>query len=248
MVDTPTAREFLQLALQRVSEAELGNVAGKLEVKADLISDLVSPERLAIWSEEDALATMRLVFSARRKANLILDVVGLDAFAAAVDAAVRGPGSPGARLARFHDLIAGVGRGLPETTGFDLGSELMHFADPERHWLWTRWMWNPQTRTGALPLVVMEEIELEAGSVADTYERIGVAMAFVDEVGAAAGFRTGGHGVFGTDVFLASVYAIYMYTTLRMRMTQEFNKIIPELADLLSRLLGVHRLEEAGWA
>ena len=60
---------------------------------------------------------------------------------------------------------------------------------------------------------------------------------------AAAGFRTSGHGVFGTDVFLASVYAVYMYTTLRMRMTQEFNRVIPELAELVSRLLGVHRLE-----
>ena len=54
-------------------------------------------------------------------------------------------------------------------------------------------------------------------------------------------FRTEGHGVFGTDVFLASVYAVYMYTTLRMRMTQEFNKIIPELAELVQRLLGVNR-------
>jgi hypothetical protein len=26
-------------------------------------------------------------------------------------------------------------------------------------------------------------------------------------------------------------------------MTQEFNRVIPELAELVSRLLGVHRLE-----
>jgi hypothetical protein len=104
-------------------------------------------------------------------------------------------------------------------------------------------MWNPESETGALPLVVMEEVDLDAATVAETYERIGLAMAFVDEVGAAAGFRTAGHGVFGTDVFLASVYAIYVYTTLRMRMTQEFNRVIPELAELVSRLLGVHRLE-----
>jgi hypothetical protein len=104
-------------------------------------------------------------------------------------------------------------------------------------------MWNPESETGALPLIVMEEVDLDAGSVAETYDRIGLAMAFVDEVGAAAGFRPPGHGVFGTDVFLASVYAVYMYTTLRMRMTQEFNRVIPDLAELVSRLLGVHRLE-----
>lgn len=243
MVDTPTAREFTRLALQKVSEAELETVAAKVEFKAERLGELLDPARLASWTEEDAIATLRWVFSARRKASLILGSLGLEGSAAAVNRLVWGAGSPGDRLERFHDTITGIGRGLPETLGYDLGSELMHFADPDRHWLWTRWIWNPHSETGALPLVVMEEIELEGGSVSETYERIGLAMAFVDEVGAAAGFRTPGHGIFGTDVFLASVYAVYMYTTLRMRMTQEFNKIIPELAELVSRLLGVHRLE-----
>jgi hypothetical protein len=31
-----------------------------------------------------------------------------------------------------------------------------------------------------------------------------------------------------------------MYTTLRMRMTQEFNQVVPQLSELLRRLLGVH--------
>ena len=46
-----------------------------------------------------------------------------------------------------------------------------------------------------------------------------------------------------TDVFLACVYAVYMYTVLRLRMTQEFNRIVPELPDLVRRLLGVYRPE-----
>jgi len=34
-----------------------------------------------------------------------------------------------------------------------------------------------------------------------------------------------------------------MYTVLRMRMTQEFNKVVPDLPDLVRRLLGVYRPE-----
>ncbi len=243
MVDTPTAREFTQLALQRVSEAELETVAGKVEFKAERVSELLDPDRLAVWTEEDAIETLRWVFSARRKASVILSTLGLENLVGHIRTLLKGEGRPGERLEVFHEVIVGVGRDVPTSTGFDLGSELMHFSDPDRYWLWTRWMWNPESATGSLPLIVMEEIELDAGSVAETYERIGLAMAFVDEVGSAAGFRTKGHGVFGTDVFLASVYAVYMYTTLRMRMTQEFNKVIPELGELVSRLLGVHRLE-----
>lgn len=214
-----------------------------MEYKAERLGELLSVERMAGWSEEDADEALRWVFSSRRKAPVILNTLGLDGFSEAVELLLRGSGPVPRRLQFFHETIGEVGRGVPETTGFDLGSELLHFSDPDAYWLWTRWMWNPDSKTGALPLVVMEEVDIDGGSVSDTYDRIGLAMAFVDEVGAAAGFRTPGHGVFGTDVFLASVYAVYMYTTLRMRMTQEFNRVIPELAELVSRLLGVHRLE-----
>ncbi len=231
------------MALQRVSEVELEVVAAKVEYKAERLGALLDRERLEAWTEDDALAALRWVFSAKGKARLILESLGLDRLAEETTSLVWGADDAGARLERFAGVIAGIGRDLPSSLGFDLGSEFLHFARPDRYWLWTSWMWNPESGTGALPLIVMEEIEIDGGSVAETYNRIGVAMAFLDEVGAAAGFRTAGHGVFGTDVFLASVYAIYMYTTLRMRMTQEFNRIIPELTELVSRLLGVHRLE-----
>ena len=69
-------------------------------------------------------------------------------------------------------------------------------------------------------------------------------MAFVNETGKQVGFTDLGTGaLFGVDVFLACVYSVYMYTVLRLRMTQEFNRIVPELPDLVRRLLGVHRLE-----
>jgi hypothetical protein len=61
----------------------------------------------------------------------------------------------------------------------------------------------------------------------------------VHEVGDGAGFKKISNSVFGTDVFLCCVYVIYAYTVLKMRMTQEFNKVIPELAPFCRRLLGL---------
>ncbi len=243
VVDTPTAREFTNLALQRVSEAQLERVAAKVEYKAERMQALLRSDALSAWSENEATETLRWVFSSRRKADVILNTLTLEGLVEAVSKLLYGSAAAGQRLEDFHAVVGTVGRGVQASTGFDLGSELLHFSNPDTYWLWTRWMWNPDSETGSLPLIVMEEVEIDGGTVSATYDRIGVAMAFVDEVGAAAGFRTSGHGVFGTDVFLASVYAVYMYTTLRMRMTQEFNRVIPELAELVSRLLGVHRLE-----
>ncbi|HLF41696.1 MAG TPA: hypothetical protein VI854_09525, partial [Acidimicrobiia bacterium] len=107
----------------------------------------------------------------------------------------------------------------------------------------------PRAETGALALVTADDYDLAAPDRGAGYLRVGEAITFINETGRQVGFtaigtstRTGG-GLFGLDVFLACVYAVYMYTVLRLRMTQEFNKIVPELPDLVRRLLGVHRPE-----
>ena len=144
-----------------------------------------------------------------------------------------------ARFARFADRF----EGLDVPTARDWASEMLHFTDPDRYWLWTRWVWDPSARTGALPLVTLEELDLDAGSAGATYLRVGEAMAFVHQTGQAAGFTRIGAGGFGVDVYLACVYGVYLFTTVRMRMTQEFNRVIPPLPELCRRLLGVHGME-----
>ena len=72
---------------------------------------------------------------------------------------------------------------------------------------------------------------------------IGRAIAFVHEVGDAAGFQTIHKSLFGTDVYLACVYVVYAYTVLRMRMTQEFNKVMPQQIEFVRRILGVKDMD-----
>ena len=108
-------------------------------------------------------------------------------------------------------------------------------------------MWDPRTETGALPLVTMDDVALGGELRGQVYLQVGEAVAFVDETGKASGFTAlgggGSGGPFGIDVYLAAVYGVYMYTVLRMRMTQEFNRLVPELPDLVRRLLGVYYRE-----
>ncbi len=241
VIDTPTAQEFTRLALEKVSEHDLGDTAAKLERKSAIFRDAFGPDVVMSLDEETATDVLKMVFSSRRKTKVIINSLTLDGFRRSVRGLLYADMSPGDRLEEFASLIDGIGRDIAPGTGHDLGSEIMHFTYPERYWLWTRWMWNPNTGTGALPLVVMDEVDLDGGTVSETYRRINLALSFLDGVGEQAGFRPEGHGVFGTDVFLASVYSVYMYTTLRMRMTQEFNRIVPELGDLVQRLLGVNR-------
>lgn len=238
VVDTSSAEEFMRETLERVSDDELQAIGHELERKAAGFGALLADGRAGELGRDELRHLLRSVFAARRRADAILDDVGAERLAAEIDLLLHGPADLGARVVRFDGLLAAH----PEPA-FDLPFELLHFTYPERYWLWTRWMWDPRMETGALPLVTADEVDLVAPTRGETYVRVGQAVAFVNETGKAAGFTSMAPGLLGIDVFLACVYSVYMYTVLRLRMTQEFTRIVPELPGLVRRLLGVHHLE-----
>lgn len=240
VVDTQTAEEFMRQALEKVSDAELTAIAGDVERKAERFHRLLHADPGAPVSEERLRQVLDGVFGIRRKAPAMFERLGPDAFGAAVADLLFGRGTIPERIDGFVAAMTGF-----EDVATDLASELLHFSMPEKYWLWTKWMWDPATETGALRLVTMDEFDLTGDTPGETYLKVGEGVAFVHQTGEAVGFTRMGAGLFGIDVFLASVYGIYMYTVLRMRMTQEFNNIVPQLPELTRRLLGVWRLEAA---
>jgi hypothetical protein len=238
VVDTPSALEFEREIQARIGPGELAAIGADLGRKSDALRELLAPGAAGL--DRAALRqVLRWVFGARRHADEILDGIGPRRLGAAVARLLE----PGKDVAARFDAFDAAFASLPGP-GFDLPGELLHFASPGQYWLWTRWLWNPATKTGALPLVVTEDIDLtEGASRGEGYLTIGRATAFVDETGKAAGFTSAGPGLFGTDVYLAAVYGVYMYTVLGMRMTNEFNRLLPPLPALVRRLLGVYHLE-----
>jgi hypothetical protein len=237
VVDTPSAQEFMREALTQITPSELLAIAGECAEKSRRFHALLGdPRRLG---GADLRPVLRSVFAARRRADDLIGRVGADPLAAWTRDLLHAPGDLQARFQAFFDRL----EGSPDSVRFDLASELLHFTFPGRHWLWTRWMWDPRTRTGALPLVTLEAHDLHAPTAGQTYLRVGRAVAFVQETGRAAGLHPIGADPFGVDVFLAAVYGVYVYTTVRMRMTQEFNRVIPPLPELCRRFLGVWKME-----
>ncbi len=238
IVDTPTAQEFMQEISKQVSEDELESIAASLEAKAQGFHDLLGHGRAAALDRDGLRRVLRSVFSSRRKADAIIDLVGERELIEGISYLLDSTDDLPERLDHFAALLID----FPEAA-FDLPGELLHFTYPDRFWLWSRWMWDPRIETGSLRLVVEEEFDLQGDSRGEVYFKVGEAIAFVNETGKAAGFTSIGRGLLGIDIFLACVYAVYMYTVLRLRMTQEFNKIVPPLPELVRRLLGIHKME-----
>lgn len=238
MVDTGSAEDFMREILERMSNEDLIDIAAAVERKSKGFAHLLGEVGAENLSREQLRSVLRSIFSTRRKADAILDEVGPERLGAEIELLLRGSGELGARLEHFDEVLSA----FPEQA-FDLPSELLHFTAPDQFWLWTRWIWDPRTQTGALPLVTMDEVDLGGDGRGEVYLNVGQAMAFINETGKATGFTTMGAGLLGADVFLAGVYGVYMYTVLRLRMTQEFNKIVPQLNGLIRRFLGVYHLE-----
>lgn len=247
VVDTETAQEFMVQVLERVSKSELGDIVGELEYKSRRFQQMLVPAHLTELSEDEVFSMLRHMFATRRRARPVLDALGIGFFHTHLPDLLYGAAALPVRFQTFVDALEANFQPqdekleLPVNMRCDLTSEFLHFNDPNTNWLWARWMWDPNPRTGSLPLVVEEDFDLSGETPGAVYQRVGIAMAFVKATGEAAGFSKLADSPLDIDVFLACVYAIYMYTTLRMRMTQEFNKVVPQLPELTRRLLGTWR-------
>jgi hypothetical protein len=264
-VDLEAAKEFMEATLSKIARVELGEIEAELQEKGQRLRALLAPDVVFTLSEKQLYQIFRSVFATRRRAKTILKGIGVEQSKSAISNLLYGSGTVDVRFQEFVDVMSGyIGdirilrprkssdsraklnaekTALEENVFCDLGSELLHFTKPLEYWLWTRWIWMPQSGTGAMPLVTMEEVDLYGFSVGETYLKVGVATAFVKATSEAAQLADFGTGPYSVDVFLACVYAVYMYTTLRLRMTQEFNKVVPQLPQLIRRLLGVWQME-----
>jgi hypothetical protein len=239
IVDTPSALEFMHEALEKITEEELTTIVAELRYKSQRFRQLFAPETLPVLDDGVFHALLRSIFSTRRRVTEIKEQVNVVTFRDALNDLLHGTKSLSVRFDTFCERLEPLDLSL----GCDLAGECLHYWDFERYWLWTRWLWDPLRNTGALPLVTIQEYDLHADTPGATYMKVGEAIAFVNTVGEAAGFQHGGRGLLGTDVYLACVYVVYLYTVTRMRMTKEFNKVIPPFPELTRRLLGIYKME-----
>lgn len=240
VVDTPAVREFLDRAMERITPDECRAIGRECARKAALLQGLLPRHGSAGLRDAELDVLLRAVFSTRRRTAAVLDAARAQGGLGPALAALAWGAEPLER--RVDTFVDGLRElGDPELA-CDLAGEVLHHLHPERCWLFSRWMWSPRLRTGALGLVTTEA-DLDGESPGATYLKLGRVLVMLRASAEAAGLLRLGDEPWDLDVLLACVYCIYLYTITRLRMTQEFNRVIPPLPELVRRLLGVHRLE-----
>lgn len=241
LIDLAAAKEFMSETLNRVTRDDLTAMAADLEAKSRLFQRHLLAENISGMTDKGLEEILGSVFATRRRRKQIQEALPLEAFQSGIHNLLYGTQSTEQRFQTFVNELGD----LDTSVKTDLAGEILHFTYPDKYWLWSRWMWDPKKKTGAIALVTTEGFDLLGETEGEVYLKVGNGVAFTHSIAEAAGFQFISRTLFGTDVFLSCVYVVYAYTVLRMRMTQEFNKVMPGLPEFSRRLLGIFNLPQA---
>ncbi|MCP4458641.1 MAG: hypothetical protein GY816_11550 [Cytophagales bacterium] len=236
VIDMVTCREFMKETLEQILKEDLVAIAALVEEKSTFLKQNLNKTELAGLTEEDLTAVFKLIFATHRKSKLLFEKYSLDEYKTSISELLYGDEALQIRFQSFMDTHSELSVYLR----FDLAGELLHYSQPEKYWLWNRWMWDPEQNTGALPLVASEEFKLTASTYGEMYMNVGKAIAFVHEMAEAVEFQFINRSQIATNVYLSCVYIIYAYTIFKIKMTDEFNKVMPPMVEFSKRILGVH--------
>jgi hypothetical protein len=240
LIDMEAAKEFMKETLAKVEKENLIDIANSLEEKSAIFQEGLAKDRLNDITQEDLDSILQRIFSIRRKLPMVYEHISFEKLRSAIFHLLYSAGKPDFRFQAFCDALGDI----EDTLKHDITGELLHFTFPDKYWLWSRWMWEPGTKTGAIPLVTSEDFDLEGENLGIVYMKVGKGVAFVHSVAEMAGFQFINRSLFGTDVYLSCVYIIYSYTILQMKMTKEFNEVMPGMTEFSRRLLGVYGMRE----
>ncbi|MHB1951053.1 MAG: hypothetical protein ACYCQK_06210 [Acidiferrobacteraceae bacterium] len=208
------AQKFAAL-LEQVGAA--GGVDGFLDAlarKSMVFQTLLAPGEIPQLGLEGLETLLETVMPARKRLWPGLSMLSQDAMRNSVRELLYGETPLSSRIAAFADAIpepAGAdtkGARKRRRAAEDFAAELLHFSDPRRYPLMSRWVWDQATHTGALREFVKGGDTLEAvplGSDPGVYEAGRVWL--TDQMAAHGVYREPHYVV---DLLLAHAYADYM--------------------------------------
>jgi hypothetical protein len=241
--DDPELQASLQEALKQVAPEDVIAVADELaDRRARLFSGLAAdPARFAGAFGDIAAALTHT----RVNARTITNTFAQDDHALFAEL-LTGEAPAPVRVAMFVEKL----NALDTRLALELATGLLHNTLPAEHWLWTRWLWDPTTGTGILPLLAGSTHNLLATNIADGYSRVGAVTAMSVKFGEGTGLWTDElmsnepRAAFANSAFLACAYAVYMYGSTSWRLSRDFNELLPSLPNMARRLLGLPKKED----
>ncbi len=234
---------------------EDGGIEGflnSLEAKHQLFSLLLKQDAIDQLTLEGVEALLETVFSARRRVYFVFTTMGSQSAVAAIRELLYGQNPLQDRMSRFSELVAIDEASDKEARKaaaknrramFDFGAELLHFNDPLKYPLMTRWVWDQNTVSGALREFIRGNDSMSTvplGSSPETYEGARVWLA---EQLAEQGLYKDVH--YWVDLMLAQAYSEYFRSMAEGMLSADFGRASGP-ADYVKKFLGIDAPAKVG--
>lgn len=223
-----------------------------MEAKHQLFADLLKEEALEHLSMEGVEALLDTVFSARRRVYFVFEGLGLEASTTVIRELLYGKTPLQDRLVQFSTVVA-IDDAAPEDVRkiaaknrravFDFGAELLHFNDPLKYPLMTRWVWDQQTVSGALREFIRGNDSLPDVPLGNSPEMHEGARVWLAAQLAEQGLYK--DVPYWVDMVLAQAYSEYFRSMAEGMLSADFGRASGP-ADYVKKFLGIDAPAKAG--
>ncbi|BBP05522.1 hypothetical protein TPL01_03190 [Sulfuriferula plumbiphila] len=245
-------QHFAQLGRQAEEGVELEALLASLRMKSQLFSGLLNAQALPSLSMDGIEALLETVFSARRRVFPALQALGVEVTRGAIQELLYGNMALAERLQKFSGIVPLDETADKETrkqaaknrrAAFDFGAEMLHFNNPVKYPLMTRWVWDQNTVSGALREFIRGNDSLPDVPLGNSPEMFEGARAWLAE-------QIAGQGLykdvpFWIDLILAQAYSEYFRSMAEGMLSADFGRgITPQ--EQLKKFLGIDAERKAG--
>lgn len=245
-------QHFAKLSSQAEDTGGLEALLTSLQMKSKLFSSLLNEQSVPSLSMDGIEALLETVFSARRRVFPALQALGIDVTRKAIQDLLYGDVALVERLQAFSEIVPIDETAEKETrkqaaknrrAAFDFGAEMLHFNNPAKYPLMTRWVWDQNTVSGALREFIRGNDSLPDVPLGNSPEMFEGARAWLAEQIAEQGLYK--DVPFWIDLVEAQAYSEYFRSMAEGMLSADFGRgITPQ--EQLKKFLGIDAERKAG--
>lgn len=184
-------------------------------------------KRLEIRTFEDAKKLFESIFYARKHFEDVMSKTTLleleDAYNSLKDSAL----DYDRKISTFLSKVKG---GRKEDLE-DMAKEIVHFLEPEKYPLWTRWIWNKERDTGSITYVLKDNVKIK--SQEEFFTAVNELRKVLDIFGLTS------QDYFYTTIFLVYAYVRYLDYTIHLAVDKKAAGLLPTHLTTTALVLGL---------
>ncbi|ARM76770.1 hypothetical protein [Acidianus manzaensis] len=113
----------------------------------------------------------------------------------------------------------------------DMAKEIIHFLEPEKYPLWTKWIWNEKRQTGSITYILKDETKLNSQS--DFFAAVDELKKVLDIFGLSSS------DYYYTTAFLVYAYVRYLDYTMHLAVDKKAAGLLPTHLTTTALVLGL---------